>query len=385
MSRFLTNENGQFILELLHRFLLDKYKFRIQDVMNEPQLRKLLETTMVAVFKKNDKMTPLEHLNKMTVSDLKEYFKERYRLNIVIDVPTEPLPPIPEEPLLETVGLSEDSDFLNRVQMLEFQRKTFQIPLVNAVASPVVTTLLGSATAPNVSGQTINLESSPSPVSIPQNISTIYMPMPPKIGTEMFIHSWQREWVYSHGRSSFTWNGPLPKMQDTHVRIGCWMGPSHILTKTSYLNILIQAAGGEQQDISLIPSHTCGAHVIYKPPLETLGYIKLFSLPWIITLRTTDHREIDLGRDGDAYEKFERMTGSLTSIYVSFPRNYNVGDSIQIITTQNQKINGNIVNVNGDIIIIDKLLYDSGYILNFTQQYSLLMELTSGDHRPIRM
>jgi|APGre2960657404_1045060.scaffolds.fasta_scaffold00014_3 hypothetical protein len=381
MSHFLTNENGQFILELLHRFLLDKYKFRIQSVMNEPQLRKLLETTMVTIYKNNDKNTPLEQLNKITISDLKEFFKERYSLNIVIDVPKEPLIPIPEEPILETVGLSEDSDFLNKVQMLEFQRKTFQIPPAAATSQnnlPPNLDLINSSI----------INPSPIPQGIPQSISTIYMPMPPKIGTEIFIHSWQREWIYSHGRASFTWNGPLPKMQDTHVRIGCWMGSSSILTKTSYLNILIQAAGGEQQTISLIPTYTCGSHVIYKPALDTLGYIKLFSLPWKITLRTTDHIELDLGKDGDVYEKYERQSinnNLHTLLYITNPKNYHIGDNIRIMTVQNQTIICNIININKDTIEINQPVYDAGYILNFTEQFSLLIELTSGDHRPIRM
>ena len=363
---FLTNENAQYILTFLHRFLLDKFQFKLLEVLNEAQLRKIVETEMIGVYRKNDAVTtPVEQLNKMVLSELKEYFKKHYRLGAQA------------APEMEALNLSEDSDFINRVQMLELQRKTFEVAAPGAAA----------ASAPAPKGKN-DLESGEGGTKVPGQISTIYMPAPPKIGKEIYIHSWQREWMYSASRSVYTWNGPLPQMQDTLARIGCWIGPTAILQKAPSLMIRIQGAGGETQDVGLIPSYTCSYYAIYKPALESLGYIRVFGLPWRITLMTTDERVIDLGMDGDTFESFEPVymheghtTLGLDAARIKY---YKIGDTIRVLTYAQELFMGTVINVNQKSIEVDQVIKSGGYVMNFSQQHSLLLEMTTTSHRPVK-
>jgi len=344
---YLTQENAQFILQILNRFLTDKYQFKIYDALDEPSIRKLLETYMIQIYRNGDKNRSIEDLNKQTLSELKEYFKKQYVL------PQESKrPSIEETSTFESptntplpTSLTEDSEFLNKVQRLELQRKTFQIKLPdmkNTNTPPPVTT-------------------SPVPVPIPNAITTIYMPTPPKIGTEIFIHSWQREWIYSTQRSSFTWNGPFPKMQDSLIKIACWIGPISILQKAPCLKIVLQGVSSEVQEISLIPSYTCH-------------------------LFTMDGQSLDMGEDGDVYERFETShVPEHTILYCQHPKHYMIGDTVRILTEKHETFNAQVTNTNASSIEINQPIQTKGYLMNFTQQYSILMELTTSTHTPIQM
>ena len=224
------------------------------------------------------------------------------------------------------------------------------------------------------------------PVSIPNAITTIYMPSPPKIGTEIFIHSWQREWIYSTQRSSFTWNGPFPKMQDSLTKIACWIGPISILQKAPCLKIQIQGVGSEAQEISLIPSYTCHLFAIYKPALESLGYIRRMSLPWKVSLKTMDDKILDMGEDGETYERFEasHVVGH-TLLYCENPKRYTIGDTVRILTEKHDTVTAQVTNTNSSSIEVNEIIQVNGYIMNFTQQYSILMELTTSNHTPVQM
>jgi len=373
-TMFLTNENAQYILTFLHRFLLDKFQFKLLDVLNEGQLRKIVETEMIGIYRKNGAETPVEQLNKMVLSELKEYFKKHYRLGAAAAATVAPPAP-PPPPEMEALNLSEDSDFINRVQMLELQRKTFEAVAV--------------AAAPSTSAGMNDLEFRQEGTKVPGQVSMIYMPSPPKIGKEIYIHSWQREWIYSAARSVYTWNGPLPQMPDALARIGCWIGPTAILQKAPSLVVRIQGAGGETQDVGLIPSYTCSYYAIYKPALESLGYIRVFGLPWRITLMTTDERVIDLGMDGDQYESFEPvyMHEGHTTLGLEVAeriKHYKIGDAIRVLTHTQELSMGTVMNVNQKSIEVDQVIKSGGYVMNFSQQHSLLLEMTTTSHRPVK-
>lgn len=363
---YLTQENAQYILQILNRFLTDQYQFKIYDALDEPSIRKLLETYMLQIYRNGDKNRSIENLNKQTLSELKEYFKKTYQLT---QEPKENV--VASSSVESTTNLSDDSEFLNKVQRLELQRKTFQvkIPELKGVSAPSPTITVA-----------------PVPVPVPNAITTIYMPTPPKIGTEIFIHSWQREWIYSTQRSSFTWNGPFPKMQDSLTKIACWIGPISILQKAPCLKIRLQGVGSEAQEISLIPSYTCHLFAVYKPALESLGYVRRMSLPWKVALKTMDDQVLDMGDDGEMYELFEAShVPGHTLLYCENPKKYTIGDTVRILTEKHETITAQVTNTNATSIEVNQIIQVKGYLMNFSQQYSILMELTSSSHTPVQM
>ncbi len=365
---YLTNINAQYVLSILQSFFKDKYQLDIYEAIPNETLRTLVTTKMNQVYQTHkDKSISLESLNRLTLTELKESIKADYVIaKENIESPPEQPTPIPTQ-------ISEDSEFLNKVQRLEFQRKSFQVPPssnTNAVN--------------NNQNQINNTPITNTP--IPQSISTIYMPAPPKIGKEIYIHSHQREWIYENSRSSFVWKGSFPKMQDMLCRVGCWIGPIKILQKSPCLILHIQGANGDSQEVSLIPAYTCHYFAIYKPVLDSLGYLRMVSLPWKIQLKTSDGEMLDLGQDGDEYERFEAhpYLQNQSLLYINTPKNYAIEQSIRILTQSNELINAKVLQVSNTYIEVDKKITEKGYLLNFSEQYSILLELTSGDHRPIK-
>lgn len=364
---YLTNINAQYVLSILQSFFKDKYQLDIYEAIPNETLRTLVTTKMNQVYQTHkDKSISLESLNRLTLTELKESIKADYVIaKENIESPPEQPTPIPTQ-------ISEDSEFLNKVQRLEFQRKSFQVP------PPI----------PNNNPNSLNIPpiSQVNPIQIPQSISTIYMPSPPKIGKEIYIHSHEREWIYENNRSSFIWKGKLPKMQDMLCRVACWIGPVKILQKSSCLILHIQGANGDSEEVSLIPFYTCHYFAIYKPALDSLGHIRLMSFPWKITLKSSDNNIIDLGQDGDTYERYEAHPYLINQsmLYVSNPKNYMIEQSVRILTETNQMIIAKVLQVNNTYIEVDKKINEKGYLLNFSEQYSILLELTSGDHRPIK-
>lgn len=364
---YLTNGNAQYILNILQGFFKDKYQLDIYEAISTETLRTLVSTKMNQLYQthKDNKNITLESLNRFTLTELKESIKSTY----VVPKENIEIPNVAEQPATIPTQISEDSEFLNKVQRLEFQRKSFQVPppTNNAINNQINTPIVNN-------------------IPIPQSISTIYMPSPPKIGKEIYIHSHQREWVYENHRSSFIWKGSFPKMQDMMCRIGCWIGSLKILQKAPCLVLYIQGANGDNQEVSLIPAYTCHYFAIYKPALESLGYIRMVSLPWKIILKTTDGEVVDLGSDGDMYERFEAhpYIQHQTLLYISTPKNYAIEQTVRILTDSNQMIYAKVVQVSNTYIEVDKKITETGYLLNFSEQYSILLELTSGDHRPIK-
>jgi len=360
---YLSNNNAIYIVQILQRFFKDKYQFDIYEDIPQDSLQQLVATKMNNLYQINDnKSISMETLNKMTLSELKEAIKQSF-----IQKPKEETPQ-PEPPM----QLSEDSEFINKVQRLELQRKTFQVPPPQS-NPPIVQTPIAT--------QQSNINA-----AIPTSISTIYMPTPPKIGKEIFIHSYDREWIYENQRSSFIWSGKFPKMQDMICRVGCWIGSLKILQKAPCLILHIQGASGDIQEVSLIPSYTCHYFAVYKPPLESLGYIRLFALPWKITLKSGDGQPIDLGSDGEMYERYEAhpYLTNHTIIYINKTKQYAIEQSIRILTVNNKLYIGKIIQVNNISIEVDIAITELGYLLNFSEQFSFVLELTSGDHRPIK-
>jgi hypothetical protein len=368
---------------------------------------------MKSILSKN-KDKPLQTLNLQTLSELKEYIKtefiernnnnnliernnnnnliernnnnliernnnnnliERNNNNNLIERNTNNLIEnndninIDGEDELEELEIVNDDEFMNKIHQLELRRKTFTLPPQSS--QQVSQQNKEEAIRVNNKG------------NVPVSISTVYMPTPPKVGKEFYINSYERDWVYEKERSTFRWTKQLPKMQDMMCRVGCFIGSTKLLQKATYVLLNIQGVNGDTQSVSLIPSYTCNNFVIYKPPLDSLGYLKLFSLPWKITLKTGDDKIIDLGSDGDYYEVFEKhpFIKDRSSIYVNKTNNYSIGQEIRILTDKNEYIDASVININNTCIEIDKSISEKGYVMNFSEQFSILLELTSGDNK----
>lgn len=259
---FLTTDNMNYISNLLFRFFSDTYQVRLTDLITREQFYKLMEDTMIHIYKQK-KIAPLSELNQLTLQQLKNHIKLTY-----IIPPSLPLPPIEEitppiqEPM-SPVTLSEDSDFFNKVQQLEFQRKTFQ-------ASPVPPSVSHAQASPM---PPTNPHNKPSPSTLNPSSPSIYPSMiPPPIYKEVLIVSNQLE---------FEWNGPLPTLSDSHLRVCAWVAPFLV----PWVQLNCEAPNKDTQTVTLLPDQTFGLYTIYRPPSKHFGYLKRWSLPWKLSFR----------------------------------------------------------------------------------------------------
>ena len=62
-------------------------------------------------------------------------------------------------------------------------------------------------------------------------VQNVFIPIPQKIGKELQIHSWQRNWVLEEPNiNGFKWKESLPKqINRTNLKIGCLIAPKKIL------------------------------------------------------------------------------------------------------------------------------------------------------------
>lgn len=398
-STYLSQNNANYIINVLNKFFKEKYNFELNTIINEKFV--LYISSKMKSILSNNKDKPLQTLNLQTLSELKDYIKsefiekrfdkniekkDNYSIEKNFDNNIEKRDNFIEnnddlniggEEELEELEIANDDEFMNKIHQLELRRKTFTLPPQTSQTS--------KSSQDNNNEDIISKNIKPKSFNqsnIPASISTIYMPTPPKIGKEIYINSYDRDWVYEKDRASFRWSKQLPKMQDMLCRVGCFVGSSKLLQKTSYILLNIQGVNGDNQSVSLIPNYTCNNFTIYKPPLDSLGYLKLFSMPWKITLKTGDDKVIDLGSDGDYYEIFEThpFIKDRTSIYVNKVNNYSIGQEIRILTEKNEYVDASVININNTYIEIDKSISEKGYVMNFSEQFSILLELTSGDN-----
>jgi hypothetical protein len=361
MSGFLSQENAQYITTFLGKFLQDKFQFTLFPTIPDTEYRKLLGETMRNTYAQHKHQYTVVDLNKMTISEMKEFIKQKY-------ITPKPIPEA-STPIMEDMNISEDSDFFNKLQKLELQRKTFQPTGMNPTA---LSTL---APAETLLPSTVSSQ-------VPAQITTVYMPTPPKIGKEVKIHSWQRDWLQYPMRNGFIWKGSFPKQTDrTNTRLGCLIGPNSLLASTHMLSLVIEGANEDMVSVSLIPDHSVGEYTMYRPILESLSYVRLLALPWKITLEAGDGEELLLGIDNIPYtvvNTYEQTTMIAVKNAGSICR---VGEGLRIYMEESKKLlPSQVVSIKDDTIEIIGKIRESGRLLNYSRQVSIVFEMISSEH-----
>jgi len=329
MVAFLSQENVKYITATFQKFMKDKYERTI--IINDDYYNVLRETMKSAHAKHGNSPS----INMIVISDLKKHYQTE-----------------------DTIPLSEDDVFFNKLQQLELNRKTFTPTIEPAVVPP-----------PDNAPQLL------------QAINTVYMPAPIKIGKEVKIASWDRDWCEKRERNYFTWKGSLPRFVDrTNTRVGCLICLTDILKATSIVSLVIEGANQDEVSVTLIPSHSVGIYTIFRPILESLSYLKLLALPWKVSLESGDGEKLDLGVDGLCYKTLVIGDGYSTLEYVG---ECSEGDSLRVyVETFKKIIATNILKKRetGEIDVTG-IVPDYGKILNYSRQFSVVLEMVVNDHK----
>lgn len=329
MAVFLSQENAKYITATFQKFMKDKYE---QTIIINDDYYKLLTETMKSSHAKHGNSPSI---NMIVISELKKHYKDS-----------------------KTIALSEDDAFFNKLQQLELNRKTF---------TPTI--------------ETTNVPPPDNSTQLLQTINTVYMPAPIKIGKEIKISSCDRDWCEKKQRNYFTWKGSLPRFVDrTNTRIGCLICLTDILKVTSIISLVIEGANEDEVSVTLIPSHSVGNYTIFRPILESLSYLKLLALPWKVSLESGDGEKIDLGVDGLCYKTLEVCEGYSTLEYVG---ECSEGDSIRIfVDTLKKIIATNILRKKEDgKIDVVGFIPDYGKILNYSRQFTVVLEMVVNEHK----
>lgn len=327
MTVFLSQENAKFITNTFVKFMKDKYERTI--ILNEDYYTLLSEIMKDAHSKHSNSPS----INMIVISELKKKYQET----------------VPQ--------ITEDDVFFNKLQQLELNRKTF-----TPINEPVV------ATVPEITPPQL------------QAINTVYMPTPIKIGKEIKISSWDRDWSYKSSRNYFTWKGVLPRFVDrTNTRVGCLICLTDVLRTSSIISLVIEGANEDEVSVTLIPSHSVGNYTIFRPILESLSYLKLLAIPWKISLESGDGEKLDLGVDGMCYKTLSMNNGYST---LEYGGECNEGDSIRVyIESVKKYIATNIIKKRENEIDVSGVVPDYGKILNFSRQFTIVLEMVVNDHK----
>ena len=209
------------------------------------------------------------------------------------------------------------------------------------------------------------------------------MPAPIKIGKEIKISSWDRDWRESSSRNYFTWKGSLPRFVDrTNTRVGCLICVTDILKSTSIISLVVEGANEDEVSVTLIPSHSVGNYTIFRPILESLSYLKLLALPWKVSLESGDGEKIDLGVDGLCYKTLAVSEEGYYST-LEYDGECSEGDSIRVyVETLKKIIATNILRKrpNGEMDV-EGTIPDYGRILNYSRQFVVVLEMVVNEHK----
>lgn len=342
--QFLSKENADYITEVLISFLKDKHNVEITDgKITEESYRQLLSNTMTYVQQQHK--LPVQEMNKIVLTELKEKVLSIYH----------------------SPQISDDNQFLNKLQKLELQRKTF---------NSTITQQLEVTPADSVYSHPQSL-AAPLPATSQQVTNTIYVTAPTSRGTELLVSSWQRDWVVTPERNKFTWKGPLPPHIDTtNVRIGCVIISKEVSVSNPLLSIFIEGPNGYEVHGSILYEKTVGEYSIYKPISEGLSYLYVLALPWTITLETSDGEYVSLGNDKLPYHVTEHKNNE-THIIVVEPHDFKVGDQVRVYTIYNKRIiPSTVVSMEGNKLVLSGIVKE-GFLLNFTRQLTVILETYS--------
>ena len=383
MTDYLTEQNAYYIMNIMKRFMKDKYNFDIETIDSKLYFKNTTEI-MNDVYNDYGDTYDKTNLNKVALSELKEFIIKNY-----INQRKENIDEIEniEEEIEEDKHQNslDDDEFINRLQDLELKRnmnislsKTNSKDNLNNIQS--FEQVYQTDSNSNYTRAGINNNNNNNNNNKVQNV---FIPIPQKIGKELQIHSWQRNWVLEEPNiNGFKWKESLPKqINRTNLKIGCLIAPKKILLNNGLITIRIEGVNEEEEYVSMISEKIVGEYVIYRPVLDTLSYIRLLSTPWTITIETSDGEMINLGNDSINYT-INNIIRNTTILSVENAANlYNIGNSLRVYLQDNNKIiSASIIDVTDNTITIDKVIKSSGKLLNFSNQFSIIIETTINKH-----
>ena len=379
MTDYLTEQNAYYIMNIMKRFMKDKYNFDIETIDSKLYFKNTTEI-MNDVYNDYGDTYDKTNLNKVALSELKEFIIKNY-----INQRKENIDEIEniEEEIEEDKHQNslDDDEFINRLQDLELKRnmnislsKTNSKDNLNNIQS--FEQVYQTDSNSNYTRAGINNNNN-------NKVQNVFIPIPQKIGKELQIHSWQRNWVLEEPNiNGFKWKESLPKqINKTNLKIGCLIAPKKILLNNGLITVRIEGVNEEEEYVSMISEKIVGEYVIYRPVLDTLSYIRLLSTPWTITIETSDGEMINLGNDSINYT-INNIIRNTTILSVENAANlYNIGNSLRVYLQDNNKIiSASIIDVTDNTITIDKVIKSSGKLLNFSNQFSIIIETTINKH-----
>lgn len=380
MTDYLTEQNAYYIMNIMKRFMKDKYNFDIETIDSKLYFKNTTEI-MNDVYNDYGDTYDKTNLNKVALSELKEFIIKNY-----INQRKENIDEIEniEEEIEEDKHQNslDDDEFINRLQDLELKRnmnislsKTNSKDNLNNIQS--FEQVYQTDSNSNYTRAGINNNNNNN------KVQNVFIPIPQKIGKELQIHSWQRNWVLEEPNiNGFKWKESLPKqINRTNLKIGCLIAPKKILLNNGLITVRIEGVNEEEEYVSMISEKIVGEYVIYRPVLDTLSYIRLLSTPWTITIETSDGEMINLGNDSINYT-INNIIRNTTILSVENAANlYNIGNSLRVYLQDNNKIiSASIIDVTDNTITIDKVIKSSGKLLNFSNQFSIIIETTINKH-----
>ena len=377
MTDYLTEQNAYYIMNIMKRFMKDKYNFDIETIDSKLYFKNTTEI-MNDVYNDYGDTYDKTNLNKVALSELKEFIIKNYinqrkdNINEIENIEGD----IEEDKDQKSL---DDDEFINRLQDLELKRK------MNISLSKTNKDNLNNIQSFEQVYQTdSNSNYTRAGINNDNNkVQNVFIPIPQKIGKELQIHSWQRNWVLEEPNiNGFKWKESLPKqINRTNLKIGCLIAPKKFLLNNGLITIRIEGVNEEEEYVSMISEKIVGEYVIYRPVLDTLSYIRLLSTPWTITIETSDGEMINLGNDSINYT-INNIIRNTTILSVENAANlYNIGNSLRVYLQDNNKIiSASIIDVTDNTITIDKVIKSSGKLLNFSNQFSIIIETTINKH-----
>jgi hypothetical protein len=383
MTDYLTEQNAYYIMNIMKRFMKDKYNFDIETIDSKLYFKNTTEI-MNDVYNDYGDTYDKTNLNKVALSELKEFIIKNYinQRKENIDEIENIEGYIEEDKHLKSL---DDDEFINRLQDLELKRN-MNISMSKTNNKDNINNINNIQSFEQVYQTDSNSNYTRAGINNNNNnnkVQNVFIPIPQKIGKELQIHSWQRNWVLEEPNiNGFKWKESLPKqINKTNLKIGCLIAPKKILLNNGLITIRIEGVNEEEEYVSMISEKIVGEYVIYRPVLDTLSYIRLLSTPWTITIETSDGEMINLGNDSINYT-INNIIRNTTILSVENAANlYNIGNSLRVYLQDNNKIiSASIIDVTDNTITIDKVIKSSGKLLNFSNQFSIIIETTINKH-----
>jgi hypothetical protein len=386
MTDYLTEQNAYYIMNIMKRFMKDKYNFDIETIDSKLYFKNTTEI-MNDVYNDYGDTYDKTNLNKVALSELKEFIIKNYinQRKENIDEIENIEGYIEEDKHQKSL---DDDEFINRLQDLELKRN-MNISMSKTNNKDNINNINNIQSFEQVYQTDSNSNYTRAGINNNNNnnnnnkVQNVFIPIPQKIGKELQIHSWQRNWVLEEPNiNGFKWKESLPKqINKTNLKIGCLIAPKKILLNNGLITIRIEGVNEEEEYVSMISEKIVGEYVIYRPVLDTLSYIRLLSTPWTITIETSDGEMINLGNDSINYT-INNIIRNTTILSVENAANlYNIGNSLRVYLQDNNKIiSASIIDVTDNTITIDKVIKSSGKLLNFSNQFSIIIETTINKH-----